>query len=136
MSRRKRFSRRLKQIFAKTGGRCAYCGCELELETFHVDHVLPIAFGGSDAIENLVPACVYCNTSKRALTLEEFRDHVLGVIAKRLQADALPRLQRYEMVLCDKDMQPLVNLIALTIRYIHAMRPVFYFERNDDQRRP
>ncbi len=43
-------------------GRCRYCGTEVG--PFAVDHVVPIALGGSNRIGNLVLACVECNTRK------------------------------------------------------------------------
>jgi|HubBroStandDraft_4_1064222.scaffolds.fasta_scaffold31514_2 5-methylcytosine-specific restriction endonuclease McrA len=49
-------------------GRCAYCGdpaCSF-------DHVIPIAKGGEDRIENLLPACRPCNSSKKDKTLDEW----------------------------------------------------------------
>ena len=46
---------------AEFGGRCAYCERETELTR---DHVIPLIAGGSHAIENIVPACLPCNSSK------------------------------------------------------------------------
>ncbi len=43
-------------------GRCAYCGNKLEEVT--MDHVIPITRGGVHSIENIVPACLSCNSSK------------------------------------------------------------------------
>jgi HNH endonuclease len=48
------------------GGRCSYCGVS---ETsvggaLEIDHVHPLAAGGSDEIENLVYACTACNRFK------------------------------------------------------------------------
>jgi len=40
---------------------CAYCGKQVALT---VDHVVPLASGGSNNIENIVPACLSCNCSK------------------------------------------------------------------------
>jgi len=44
------------------GGFCAYC----PRPATTVDHCIPIARGGPDAIDNVVPACRSCNSSKGA----------------------------------------------------------------------
>ena len=62
------------KIFQKTGGYCYYCGFQLKILTFTVDHVIPKSKGGSDRNENLVPACQLCNTTKSNFYVEEFRD--------------------------------------------------------------
>lgn len=52
--------------------RCAYCGrSDVSLTE---DHATPLARGGSDLIDNIVPACGSCNSRKRDLTAEEFRE--------------------------------------------------------------
>jgi hypothetical protein len=53
----------------KTGGKCWYDGSEAHT----VDHVIPTKRGGTELIENLVPACERCNFQKRDLTVEEYR---------------------------------------------------------------
>lgn len=60
----------LATINAKTEGRCYYCG---STENVGVDHLEPMARGGGHDIDNLVPACRRCNSSKCALPIEEFR---------------------------------------------------------------
>lgn len=55
-----------KARFDFYGGRCAYCLIEVTLESAHVDHVIPVADGGSNWPSNLVPACCSCNCGKRA----------------------------------------------------------------------
>ena len=42
---------------------CLYCGQVVALE---VDHIIPVRVGGSDALDNLAPACRRCNASKGA----------------------------------------------------------------------
>lgn len=64
-------------VLAKTGGLCVYCGTALTTErnkpnSYHADHVLPVALGGSDDIGNLVPSCRTCNLNKRDGTALKF----------------------------------------------------------------
>jgi len=53
------------------GGRCFYCGCDLNYK-FHVDHFYPLSKGGSNDPSNLVIACPTCNLSKDDRLPEEF----------------------------------------------------------------
>lgn len=63
--------RTIKQhLLTVHGSNCAYCGCQLDIESCTIDHVNA---KGSNGMENLLPACMECNTTKRAATLEEFR---------------------------------------------------------------
>lgn len=64
---------RRAKIFAKTNGACFYCKKTYAPETMHIDHMTPIARGGSDRMSNLIAACRSCNFKKRAMTAEEFR---------------------------------------------------------------
>lgn len=50
---------------------CAYCDAT---DNITVDHVVPLSRGGKHEIANLAPACVTCNCSKGAKTLEEWFD--------------------------------------------------------------
>jgi 5-methylcytosine-specific restriction endonuclease McrA len=52
------------------GGRCAYCG---EHGPLQADHRIPLSRGGSNTIDNILPACRVCNTRKHKLTEAEFR---------------------------------------------------------------
>jgi len=41
---------------------CAYCGTAASEEVrLEADHFLPLALGGPDTIDNLLPACPSCN---------------------------------------------------------------------------
>jgi 5-methylcytosine-specific restriction endonuclease McrA len=48
---------------------CAYCGGEAE----HVDHVVPVTLGGTDAMRNLAAACAPCNIEKSDRTPDEWK---------------------------------------------------------------
>lgn len=87
------------KIWAKYGGRCAYCGCEIPFKDMQIDHIKPKRNGGTDDIENLNPSCRLCNHYKRANTLEEFRSWQLGGLVERLRKIYIFRVaERYGMV--------------------------------------
>lgn len=48
---------------------CIYCGNKSE----QIDHVIPLARGGSHSIGNLAPACRRCNQTKKALLVIEWK---------------------------------------------------------------
>lgn len=93
-----------QKVFDKYGGRCAYCGCELQ-KGWHVDEIEPVRrfksyvkdeHGKSiwDAekggwvtksevshperfhIDNQNPACASCNINKHSDSLETFRKNI------------------------------------------------------------
>ena len=59
----------LNDKFSKFGNRCFYCGRECKLT---IDHDIPLARGGSDSIDNILPACKSCNSKKNTKTAIEF----------------------------------------------------------------
>lgn len=56
----------LSEILAAQGNRCAYCRANLKRVKKHVDHIKPLALGGSNGRENLQYLCAPCNQSKSA----------------------------------------------------------------------
>jgi len=81
-------------VFKKFGGRCAYCGCELQ-KGWHVDHIDPIVRDfkynnikgkfeqtgtcrkpENDNLENHNPSCGSCNRQKHSQSLEGFRQSI------------------------------------------------------------
>jgi len=58
-----------KAVVDHFSGRCVYCG---EKGKMTVEHVVPLSRGGTNYIENIVPACLGCNASKGKKTVEEF----------------------------------------------------------------
>ena len=51
-------------------GKCAYCG---RLGPLEVDHRTPLSRGGTNSIDNVLPACGNCNRKKGQLTEPEVR---------------------------------------------------------------
>jgi hypothetical protein len=46
--------------------KCAKCSIDLVERDYNIDHILPIANGGKNSIENLQPLCVKCHKRKTA----------------------------------------------------------------------
>ena len=95
-------SKKSVQVYQKTGGRCWYCGCNVDpyagqvtAKLFVVEHQTPLSRGGTHDIGNLVPACLSCNSQKGDKTLEEYRSYMafymIGV--KQFSADQLDYLE-------------------------------------------
>ena len=86
--KRKRITKadRLK-VFNKYGGRCAYCGREMEIKEMQVDHMIPLRVGGADEMWNYMPACRRCNHYKRGSSMEAFRE-MIEKIPQKLQRDS------------------------------------------------
>jgi hypothetical protein len=88
-------SQRIKRqyVWAKTGGRCWYCGARLyrlgQADTevkkrlvFTADHLHPRSDGGRGRA-NKVPACKYCNSHKSSRSVEQFRLWVHALLFDR-----------------------------------------------------
>ncbi len=81
--------------------KCAYCGFEIFTDAdvdndfkLTMDHVKPIAKGGTDALANLVPCCFKCNHIKDDMDIEEFRNALLsGKIENRKKNKELTELK-------------------------------------------
>lgn len=69
-----------KRIFDSLGGRCAYCGCYLDYENFHIDHATPVSKGGKNGM-NRLPTCPLCNLCKGPLDVEEFREKIENIFS-------------------------------------------------------
>ena len=57
-----RFTRR--NIFFRDRNRCQYCGKIFQQTELNLDHVVPLSRGGNSTWENVVCACVPCNSRK------------------------------------------------------------------------
>lgn len=58
----------LQSHIEKFNSKCCYCKRKVSIDnrsSWHLDHFIPIDFGGTDVLSNLVVACPSCNLSKR-----------------------------------------------------------------------
>ncbi len=66
-----RFTRR--NIFFRDRNRCQFCGKVFPQRELNLDHVIPLSRGGTSSWENVVCACVACNSRKGDRTPHEAR---------------------------------------------------------------
>ena len=75
-------------LLEKWGRKCVYCGQEnVPLE---VEHIVPIASGGSNRISNLTLACHECNQKKSDKPIEEFLSEKQELLKKILRQSKAP----------------------------------------------
>lgn len=76
----------------RANARCEYCRAPQVITgaSFHIDHIVPSARGGSDLAENLALSCITCNSHKS--------DHTSGYDPATGHVSALfnPRRERWE----------------------------------------
>jgi hypothetical protein len=60
------------KVFERDGYLCRYCQKQLTRFTATLDHVKPVAEGGDNSLENLVTACLDCNSRKNKRAAGDF----------------------------------------------------------------
>lgn len=58
------------EVFKRDGFACQYCGAHPPGVILHIDHIMAVAAGGTNSIDNLVTACEPCNLGKGARNLK------------------------------------------------------------------
>lgn len=65
MSDRTPIPKRLRfEVLRRDSFTCRYCGRQPPEVVLHLDHIVPVANGGTNDLENLVTACLPCNIGK------------------------------------------------------------------------
>ncbi|MFH2043350.1 MAG: HNH endonuclease signature motif containing protein [Acidobacteriota bacterium] len=63
--RKRKISKELRvQVLVRDKYRCKMCGRSKDEVSLHVDHIIPVAKGGTDEIDNLAALCSDCNIGK------------------------------------------------------------------------
>ncbi len=66
-----------KNIFARDGCRCQYCGKKFSTSDLSIDHVIPRSQNGQTTWENVVCSCLDCNVRKGGRTPEQANMHLI-----------------------------------------------------------
>jgi hypothetical protein len=114
MGERKPLGKKVRfEVFKRDGFTCVYCGSHPPNVILHCDHVVAVANGGGNDIDNLVTSCDACNFGKgaRALTsipktLEQkaqvLREREEQIIAfNQLLADKRDRIEQSAWIIAE-----------------------------------
>ena len=93
MGRRRSLSKRVRfEVLKRDKFTCQYCGAKAPEVVLNVDHIQPVADGGSDDPLNLIASCEDCNSGKSDKKLSDES----AVAVARAQSDSLQ--DRREMI--------------------------------------
>jgi HNH endonuclease len=94
---RKAISKTLRfEVFKRDSFKCQYCGAEAPNVLLHIDHIKPVAGGGTNELMNLITSCMPCNLGKRDVPLDEHA----AVNKARTQLDELQeRREQLELMM-------------------------------------
>lgn len=89
-NKRKQISTRTRfEVFKRDGFVCQYCGSHPPNVILHVDHIIPVAEGGKNEMDNYVTSCDKCNLGKSNVSLKDIpqslKDKALDVAEKEAQ---------------------------------------------------
>ena len=79
-----------KNILKRDNNRCQYC--DKPAAPLTIDHIIPRNKGGQDTWENLVTACIRCNTKKGNYLLKETQ---MSLLKKPRKPSKIFQLQSY-----------------------------------------
>jgi 5-methylcytosine-specific restriction endonuclease McrA len=92
--------------------RCTYCGTPIDISTMRMDHMRPLAQGGSIGLENLAPSCERCNDQKGGMTAKGYSDLRTWALENLTPADQDNLFIRLQIAvkLATKDRQNIARL--------------------------
>ncbi|MBI4781364.1 MAG: HNH endonuclease [Oscillatoriophycideae cyanobacterium NC_groundwater_1537_Pr4_S-0.65um_50_18] len=64
-----------KYVLERDGSQCKSCGCHAAEAELTIDHIIPLAKGGTDDISNFQTLCRSCNSRKKHHLDPRFRRH-------------------------------------------------------------
>lgn len=84
-------------VFKRDKFTCQYCGAHPPSVILHVDHIHPVSKGGTNAVANLITACLPCNIGKGAKSLNEAPQSLKDKAAEVAEREA--QLNGYSLVM-------------------------------------
>lgn len=69
-------------MIERDGSRCAYCGRELDFDSCTIEHVVPLACGGTSTMDNCIISCRECNIKAAGIKGYQFEQYIRDLIEK------------------------------------------------------
>ena len=119
-NKRRAFSIKEKEgILSKTDFKCAHCGKVLNLDTITVEHIFPVARGGTDNEFNLVALCVECNEAKSNM-IYNIRDYY-----KHIKEEYLNQYETELESVMKTAINPRKRIMAEDVRLYRGVNPMY-----------
>lgn len=105
-------------VLNKYDSKCAYCGCELSINSLRLDHIIPVKRGefkatkNSELLNDFNPCCNSCNSSKGALSIKDWKKIIISRLDNLVDSNYNLRL-----------------LVVLDIIRMTDTRILFYYEK-------
>lgn len=119
MPRQRMTAQQRRIVIERAQGCCEYCLCQVDFATqsFSVEHVIPVHYGGANTLENLALACQGCNSHK--YTKREKADPVGGAIVPLYH----PRQQKWqEHFQWSDDFTVIIGITAIGRATVEALK--------------
>lgn len=93
-SQRKRYSQSVREmIYNNAGGHCELCGRKILYKDMTLDHIMPLAMGGEDAVSNLQCTCKACNEFKGRILPDDFMERITNIYMYQMEKKYANRIK-------------------------------------------
>lgn len=115
-AQRKPIGKKLRfEVFKRDGFVCQYCGAHPPAVILQVDHIVPVADGGDNDVDNLITSCQPCNLGKGATPLSNVPRPLAEKAAEILEREE--QIKGYQAVLAARRLRLEEEVSAIDDRY-------------------
>lgn len=96
-------NRSMQNALKKQKYMCFYCGLKIDMSA-HLDHLVPVYYGGDNRLRNLVASCKSCNLTKSTdqieitneYTIKDYKNKIRNYIKWQNKLKKYPYLSKYK----------------------------------------